>query len=152
MQLTSLSLLAAWSALALASLNVGGSGNGVGQSEFHLGVILPRQQSRTNLQVFSGALGGTGASAITNSGDPERPFEVDGDTFRDYDTAANRACDNQKNACADIANNRGGAFEVGDCDQQTEQCKSSASSATIKTFGTQVLVSSDEQFDYFCEV
>ncbi|EAQ89847.1 hypothetical protein CHGG_06466 [Chaetomium globosum CBS 148.51] len=81
MQLTSLSLLAAWSALAVASLNVGSSGNGVGQSEFHLGVILPRQQSRTNLQVFSGALGGTGASAITNSGDPERPFEVDGDTF-----------------------------------------------------------------------
>jgi hypothetical protein len=82
MQLTSLYLLAAWTALALASLNIGSSGgNGVGQSEFHMGVILPRQQSRTNLQVFSGALGGTGAPAITNSGDPERPFEVDGDTF-----------------------------------------------------------------------
>lgn len=245
MQLTSLYLLVAWTALALASLNVG-------QSEFHMGVILPRQQSRTNLQVFSGALGGTGASAITNSGDPERPFEVDGDTFvcppppppnlptyppkpyknapppqdlqvrspgtilwqkRDYDTAANRACDNQKNACADIANNKGGNFEVGDCDQQTgesalspwpacpaqlthlpylsaytslpcptslpapldtnagvdwgaswvrgaaladgyltEQCKSSASSATVKSFAAAapVLVSSDDQFDYFC--
>ncbi|KAH6855130.1 hypothetical protein B0I37DRAFT_48409 [Chaetomium sp. MPI-CAGE-AT-0009] len=118
MQLTSLYLLAAWSALAFASLNLG-SNNGVNQSEFSMGFILPRQQSRTNLQVFSGALGGAGAPAITNSGDPERPFEVDGDTFNDFDTAANRACDNQKNLCADMANNGGGNFEVGDCDRQT---------------------------------
>lgn len=41
--------------------------------------LLPRQAS--NLQVFSGALGGIQASAITQSGDTRRPFEVDGDTF-----------------------------------------------------------------------
>jgi hypothetical protein len=82
MQLLSLYLLAAWSALALASLGLDDAV--IGQSEFRMGVILPRQQqqpSSANLQIFSGALGGAGASAITNSGDPERPFEVDGDTF-----------------------------------------------------------------------
>ena len=53
-----------------------------GQSEFVMGgVLLPRQQGRVSLQTFNGALGGARAAAITNSGDPERPFEVDGDTF-----------------------------------------------------------------------
>ncbi|KAK0387812.1 hypothetical protein NLU13_4057 [Sarocladium strictum] len=55
---------------------------------------------------------------ITNSGNPKRPFEVDGDTFTDFESAFNRACDNQKNACADKANKGGGNFKVGDCDKQ----------------------------------
>jgi hypothetical protein len=38
---------------------------------------------------------------------------------RDFETAANRACDNQKNVCADAANNGTGAFKVGDCDKQS---------------------------------
>lgn len=76
-------ILAAWSAATLvASLDLDSS---IGQTEFHHnGVLAPRQQqagNRINLQAFTGALGGVRASAITNSGDPERPFEVDGDTF-----------------------------------------------------------------------
>lgn len=157
MHLTSLYLLtAAWSAIAAASFN-----NTSGQGELvGMGVLLPRQQGRANLQTFSGALGGAAASAITNSGDPDRPFAVDGDTFvcrhcalllltttitatattthpsppgrcevqllngsstsqRDFETAANRACDNQKNVCADIANNGPGNLRVNDCDDQT---------------------------------
>jgi hypothetical protein len=43
---------------------------------------------------------------------------------RDFDTAANRACDNQKNVCADLANNGTGSFRVGDCDQQTGEFSS----------------------------
>jgi hypothetical protein len=77
MHIASLYLFAAWSAVAVASVNLQVSG----QSEFNMGVLLPRQQGRVNLQTFTGALGGARASAITNSGDPERPFEVDGDTF-----------------------------------------------------------------------
>jgi hypothetical protein len=49
------------------------------QLDFELG-LRPRQTS-TNLQVFTGALGGINADAITQSGDPGRPFEVGGDTF-----------------------------------------------------------------------
>ncbi len=45
---------------------------------FRMAMLAPRQQS---LQAFTGALGGVAASAITNSGDPDRPFGVDGDTF-----------------------------------------------------------------------
>ncbi|KAK4186404.1 hypothetical protein QBC35DRAFT_554093 [Podospora australis] len=121
------------------------------QHEFRMGVLAARQQ--TNLQSFSSALGGAGAPAIINSGDPDRPFEVDGDTFPDYETAANRACDNQKNACAQIANNGTGQFAVGDCDRQSEQCKSTASSAAVKAFAApaSVFVSSDDQFDFFCD-
>ncbi|AEO54853.1 hypothetical protein MYCTH_2297954 [Thermothelomyces thermophilus ATCC 42464] len=119
MPLAALLLFTAWIVLTLASSNV--DGTRYGQSEFRMGVVLPRQQQqgRANLQAFSGALGGAEAPAITNSGNPERPYEVDGDTFPDYDTAANRACDNQKNACADMANTKPGVgFKVSDCDRQ----------------------------------
>lgn len=84
-----------------------------------LPVLIPRQAA--NLQVFTSALGGATAPAITNSGDPDRPFAVDGDTFPDFATASNRACDNQKNACAKIANEGGqrdGELTVGECDRQ----------------------------------
>ncbi|KXX82584.1 hypothetical protein MMYC01_200784 [Madurella mycetomatis] len=113
MRHVSLYLLTAWSVIAVASASLDASFHG----EFRMAMLAPRQA--TNLQAFTGALGGAGASAITNSGDPERPFEVDGDTFPDYETAAIRACDNQKNVCADLANNGTGSFSVGECDQQT---------------------------------
>jgi hypothetical protein len=62
---------------------------------------------------------------ISQSSDSDRPFEVDGDTFTSFSDAANRACDNQKNACADLFNNSGDkdsvGFDVGDCDSQN--CK-----------------------------
>lgn len=80
MPLAALVLFTTWIVLAFASPDIDGTRNG--RSEFHVGIVLPRQQQGgTNLQVFSEALGGAGASAITNSGDPERPYEVDGDTF-----------------------------------------------------------------------
>ena len=41
---------------------------------------------------------------VTSTGDSERPFEVDGNTFTSFSDALQRSCDNQKNACADVAN------------------------------------------------
>ena len=81
MLLTTLFSFAAWIVPTFASPDI--DNMRVGQSEFRMGAILPRQQDQgqTNLQVFSGALGGAGAPAITNSGDPDRPFQVEGDTF-----------------------------------------------------------------------
>lgn len=85
-------------------------------------VLFPRQATGQNLQAFTGALGGIKADAVTNSGNSERPFEVDGDTFTDFNSAAQRSCDNQKNKCAQQANSGGGAgFEVSDCDQQNSE-------------------------------
>ncbi|KAH8730117.1 hypothetical protein GQ44DRAFT_572893, partial [Phaeosphaeriaceae sp. PMI808] len=57
-----------------------------------------------NLQTFEQALGGAKASSITNSGDPQRPFSVDGDTFDSFDSAAQRSCDNQFQTCQRTAN------------------------------------------------
>ncbi|KAI0174312.1 hypothetical protein BJ166DRAFT_620829 [Pestalotiopsis sp. NC0098] len=110
--------------------------------------LFPRQA--TNLQTFTGALGGASADPITNSGNTERPFEVDGDTFPDFSTAAGRSCDNQKNACAKVANSQqGGSLQVSDCDQQNTECKAAATTATTTSFAT--LTSSNADFDFFCE-
>ncbi|KAK2030241.1 hypothetical protein LX32DRAFT_692592 [Colletotrichum zoysiae] len=112
--------------------------------------LLPREDSQ-NLQPFDGSLGGQKASAITKSSNSERPFEVDGDTFPDFATAANRACDNQKNKCADAANSGSQNFKVSDCDKQSEQCKSAISSASQQSFSNAVFVGSDGDFDIFCD-
>lgn len=94
-------------------------------------VLFPRQNGATgqNLQTFTGSLGGIKADAVTNSGNSERPFEVDGDTFTDFNSAAQRSCDNQKNKCAQEANNGGNAgFEVSDCDSQNSESLACSSS------------------------
>jgi hypothetical protein len=105
----------------------------------------------------------------------------------DFPTAANRACDNQKNKCAELANS-GAPFEVGDCDRQSgmsprresglwnlekaltrplEQCKATINTAPVTSFAVAAdpaaaadpvanaepaLVSSDAQYDFFCEL
>ncbi|KAK5654345.1 hypothetical protein OQA88_7254 [Cercophora sp. LCS_1] len=121
---------------------------------FRMALLAPRQATPTNLQVFSGSIGGVRASAITNTGDPDRPFGVDGDTFNDFETAAIRACDNQFNKCADIANNGQASFSVGDCDRQNIQCKATGEQAPTRAFAPAappVLVSSTAEFDIFCD-
>ncbi|WYZ39130.1 hypothetical protein EsH8_III_001044 [Colletotrichum jinshuiense] len=82
--------------------------------------LLPRQAS-ANLQTFGGNLGGVAAPAITKSNNPDRPFEVEGDTFPDFATAANRACDTQKNKCSQAANNGQQTLEVSQCDAQADE-------------------------------
>lgn len=55
------------------------------------------------------------------SGDATRPFEVTGDTFTDFASAAGRSCDNQKNSCAEMANNGTATFTVADCENQNSE-------------------------------
>ncbi|KAK1758503.1 hypothetical protein QBC47DRAFT_143217 [Echria macrotheca] len=146
---------------AIASSDSGsGPGGGVGQENFLAGAehfrllpafLGPRQVQTNNLQAFTGSLGGVRASAITKSSDPGREFEVDGDTFSDFETAANRACDNQFNKCADVANSGNAGFKVGDCDKQNVQCKSFQQQTPTKAFAPPVLVSSTAEFDIFCD-
>ncbi|PHH50006.1 hypothetical protein CFIMG_006517RA [Ceratocystis fimbriata CBS 114723] len=118
--------------------------------------LMPRDTSSENLQIFTGALGGAEADPITKSSDSSRPYEVNGDTFPDFATAAGRSCDNQKNACANIANSGGGSFTVGDCDSQNNECKSTVSAAAVTTFsdgnGQLALVTSTPELDIFCEL
>lgn len=60
------------------------------------------RQARTDLQTFTGALGGIKAPSITQSTDQERPYQVQANTFPNYMEAATRTCDIQKNGCADV--------------------------------------------------
>ncbi|OAA62428.1 hypothetical protein SPI_03968 [Niveomyces insectorum RCEF 264] len=113
--------------------------------------LLPRAAAATNLQLFRGALANVAAPAIAQSNDATRPFAVDGDTFTDFRSAADRSCDNQHNSCADAANsNKQAGFTVGDCDTQNTQCKAAAVAATQTAFTT--LASSSAEFDIFCDL
>ncbi|KAI6381796.1 hypothetical protein MCOR25_001027 [Pyricularia grisea] len=117
--------------------------------DFRMGVIYPRQQV-TSLHFFDKALGGAKAQDITQSSDEKRPFQVGDDTFTDFKSAADRSCDNQKNSCAELSNNKKIDSSVNECDQQNTECKSAAATATQTAFNS--LVSSNAEFDFFCDL
>jgi hypothetical protein len=84
----------------------------------------------TRWQTFTGNLGGAAAEPVTASGDSQHPFEVDGDTFSTLEDAMTRSCDNQHNACADVANAGGdglngdaGGLTVGMCETQLSRLR-----------------------------
>ncbi|KAI1092142.1 hypothetical protein F5B19DRAFT_455698 [Rostrohypoxylon terebratum] len=112
--------------------------------------LFARQQPITNFQQFTSApLGGQAAAQIVSNDDDDaksRPFKIeggtrsDGQTFTDFNSAASRVCDDQKNDCADLSNKGGTSFKVSDCDTQDNQCKQ-ANTPTDE----------DDQFLYFCD-
>ncbi|EXF85018.1 hypothetical protein CFIO01_06532 [Colletotrichum fioriniae PJ7] len=94
--------------------------------------LLPRQTTQ-NLQTFEGNLGGVQASAP------------------DFNTAAGRSCDNQKNKCSQAANNGPQKFEVTKCDEQAEQCKNTIDTITKQSFSDPVFSGTVGDFDIFCD-
>lgn len=69
------------------------------------------------------AIGGIAAPQVEDSGNADRPFSVNGNTFVNKSAAVERACAIQNNACADAVN--GGSltgFTVGDCSNQESAC------------------------------
>lgn len=106
----------------------------------------------SNLQIFTGSLGGVTADPITNSGDHSRPFMVAGDTFPAFTDAMSRSCANQVNKCEDAANNPAKAapdLTVAACQSQQSSCLAATSTATQTNF--QVLTSSNAEFDFVCD-
>ncbi|KAL5334034.1 hypothetical protein BJX70DRAFT_402988 [Aspergillus crustosus] len=70
----------------------------------------------------AGTLGGS-TPAITRTGDSERPYSVNGNTFTDYPSAAQRSCNIQFDVCQRAAN--GGSsvsFSLEDCSNQQNDC------------------------------
>jgi hypothetical protein len=67
--------------------------------------------------------GSTGAAPVpvVSSAASDRPFSVNGDTFINAGAAIQRACDVQKNQCANAVNS-GGSGSVSDCDAQQQEC------------------------------
>ncbi|PVH84647.1 hypothetical protein DL98DRAFT_512071 [Cadophora sp. DSE1049] len=93
----------------------------------------PREEQ--NLQTFKGALGGVEAEPITSTSDSKRPFAVGEDTFTTYEDAAVRTCNNQKNACAKVANGKKNPDDVtvAQCDDQETDCSNNASQVNPST-------------------
>lgn len=75
----------------------------------------------TNVQEFTGTLGGAPPPVISSSG--TKPFEVNGDTFVGQGTAISRSCAIQHNACANAANSGSIDASVSDCDAQETACQ-----------------------------
>jgi hypothetical protein len=88
----------------------------------------PVRRQTGNLQTFTGALGGIAATPVQNSGNPDRPFQVKGDTFVNVGAALARSCDQQFNACSNAANG-------GDATLSTAQCSAQKGSHTIEVEG-----------------
>jgi len=78
--------------------------------------------SGSNLQTFTGALGGVAAPTVTASGSQ---FQVAGnDLFNDVAAAVERSCSVQNNKCSDAANSSGNAngLTVSACNAQETAC------------------------------
>ncbi|KAI0400439.1 hypothetical protein F4802DRAFT_585122 [Xylaria palmicola] len=128
------------------------------QSDFRMG-ILPRQDvgalqiGNTNLNFFTDALGGAPAPPITLSDDPQHPYKIQDEEVSDFNTAIDKTCDFQQNDCAKLANGaRKGDFEVSDCDDQKNRCKSSLkASATQTAFLSKVTMPGVDDFEFLCE-
>ncbi|KAF2972927.1 hypothetical protein GQX73_g577 [Xylaria multiplex] len=74
-----------------------------------------------NVNAFSGNVGAE-PIPIVNDPTSDRPFSVNGATFLNAGAAIQRACDVQKNACANAANSGSADISVSDCDAQQQQC------------------------------
>ncbi|KAB8296434.1 hypothetical protein EYC80_009177 [Monilinia laxa] len=154
-----LSLGLGWKCSLVAGLVMGGLSLDVEQAGAQLEGEFTREfggvlggRALTNLQIFTGSLGGVTADPITNSGDHSRPYMVAGDTFPAYTDAVSRSCANQNNKCADAANNPSKTSEdlsVGGCQTQSSSCIAVGATATQTTF--QVLTSSNAEFDFICD-
>lgn len=91
---------------------------------------LKRAATATNVQTFTGTLGGAAPAVESSSGD--RPFSVNGATFVNAGAALQRSCAVQHNACASAANSGSGNFAVSDCDAQEDQCNAASAAKKLR--------------------
>lgn len=80
----------------------------------------PRAAAGTNVQKFTGTLGGAAPAVVQSDG--ARPFSVNGDTFVNAGAALQRSCAVQHNACSNAANAGSADFSVSDCGAQEDAC------------------------------
>jgi hypothetical protein len=76
----------------------------------------------SNVQKFSGTLGGPPPPVVSSAGD--RPFSVNGNTFVNVGAAVQRSCDIQNNACSNAVNSgKLNGQSVSDCNTQQQKCE-----------------------------
>ncbi|KAF7861737.1 uncharacterized protein EAF02_010691 [Botrytis sinoallii] len=78
----------------------------------------------TNVQTFTGTLGGAPPPVVSSAGD--RPFSVNGDSFVGEGAALQRSCSVQHNACASAANSGSIAGGVAQCETQETACNAAS--------------------------
>ncbi|KNG86484.1 hypothetical protein ANOM_005121 [Aspergillus nomiae NRRL 13137] len=86
-------------------------------------------------QTFTGTLGGS-TPAVTDTGDPERPYGVDGDTFTDYESAASRRSLLTRTQIANT--DQSSSFSLQDCQDQLNSCMSTVSSTSVALQGATI--------------
>ncbi|KAL4953842.1 hypothetical protein BDW69DRAFT_164466 [Aspergillus filifer] len=87
-----------------------------------LGIVYEVAGAGSRLVRREGTLGGP-TPAITETGDSERPYAVDGNTFTDYTSAAQRSCNLQYDSCQLAANtDESVSFTLEDCQDQQNDC------------------------------
>ncbi|TGO33346.1 hypothetical protein BHYA_0251g00130 [Botrytis hyacinthi] len=90
----------------------------------------------TNVQTFTGTLGGAPPPVVFSAGD--RPFSVNGDSFVGEGAALQRSCSVQHNACATAANSGSLAGGVEQCETQETACN--AASGVAKKMRRQAMM------------
>ncbi|KAI3322110.1 hypothetical protein HD806DRAFT_137277 [Xylariaceae sp. AK1471] len=98
---------------ATAGGDAANSGNGAGAGA--------GAAASANVNAFTGSVG-SAPVAIANDPTSDRPFSVNGATFVNAGAAIQRACDVQKNACANAANSGSSDVSVSDCETQQQDC------------------------------
>ncbi|KAI1381847.1 hypothetical protein F4677DRAFT_5950 [Hypoxylon crocopeplum] len=73
-----------------------------------------------DVNAFTGDVGSAPVPVVSSAA--EKPFSVNGAEFLNLGAAIQRACDVQKNACANAANGGDASISVADCDAQQQQC------------------------------
>ncbi|KAF7903786.1 uncharacterized protein EAF01_006835 [Botrytis porri] len=81
----------------------------------------------TNVQTFTGTLGGAPPPVVSSAGD--RPFSVNGNSFVGEGAALQRSCSVQHNACASAANSGSLAGGVEQCETQETACNAASGAA-----------------------
>ncbi|KAJ6263071.1 hypothetical protein Dda_1630 [Drechslerella dactyloides] len=84
----------------------------------------------SDVQTFTGSVGAPPVPVENVGG--ARPFVVNGDSFVNFAAACQRACDVQKNQCANAANGGNRAVKVSDCETQQQDCTDNCQSTVAK--------------------
>jgi transcription initiation factor TFIID subunit 15 len=104
--------------------NAGGNGANAGGKASSISAAAPAATSVAAATGgnASGAVGGIAAPAVAASGNKDRPFEVNGNTFVNEAAAKQRACDIQNNACMNAFNSGNKAVTASACTAQQTAC------------------------------
>ncbi|EFQ32140.1 hypothetical protein CGRA01v4_08244 [Colletotrichum graminicola] len=104
----------------------------------------------TNVQTFTGALGGPAPPVNSSPAATDKPFDVNGSTFVNKGAALQRSCSVQNNACSDAANSGAEDITVADCQAQEDECLAAASLKKLRrsSGGHRMRIASRQALDF----